>query len=172
MSKNRTESLFGEMEDSRHKDAADECKHVIRLAFETAADSEFDYAVPDELWPIQPGQRLEAPFGKNNKLQKGFCVEIVDRDSGLVTRDSGNGVSSHETRATSDGIKPRFKLKAVTKVIDKEPLIDSELMELARWISSYYVCPLGQVLAAIVPAAVKHGAGVKTQNNVYPQCQR
>jgi primosomal protein N' (replication factor Y) len=40
-------------------------------------------------------------------------------------------------------------------------------MELARWISGYYVCPLGQVLAAMVPSAVKRGAGVKTQKYVY-----
>ncbi|GAI60513.1 unnamed protein product, partial [marine sediment metagenome] len=40
-------------------------------------------------------------------------------------------------------------------------------MELARWISGYYVCPLGQVLAAMVPSAVKRGAGVKTQRYVY-----
>ncbi|GAI86342.1 unnamed protein product, partial [marine sediment metagenome] len=40
-------------------------------------------------------------------------------------------------------------------------------MELARWISSYYVCPLGQVLAAMVPSGVKKGAGVKTEKHVY-----
>ncbi|MHC4585819.1 MAG: replication restart helicase PriA, partial [Planctomycetota bacterium] len=59
------------------------------------------------------------------------------------------------------------KLKRVTRLIDKEPLLNSELMELARWISGYYVCPLGQVLAAMVPSAVKRGAGVKTQKYVY-----
>ncbi|MHC4150354.1 MAG: replication restart helicase PriA, partial [Planctomycetota bacterium] len=52
-------------------------------------------------------------------------------------------------------------------MIDEEPLLDSSLMELARWISKYYVCPLGQVLAAMVPSAVKKGAGVKTEKHVY-----
>ena len=40
-------------------------------------------------------------------------------------------------------------------------------MELARWISDYYVCPLGMVLGAIVPGAVKKGAGEKKQKYVY-----
>jgi len=47
------------------------------------------------------------------------------------------------------------------------PLLDSQLMALARWISTYYVCPLGQVLAAMVPAAVKKGAGLKKEKYVY-----
>jgi len=122
------------------------CRHIIRVAFESAADTEFDYAVPDKIWPVDIGQRVEAPFGKKNKLHVGFCVEVVEKDQ----------------RAGK-----KYRLKKVTKIVDKEPLVDSELMELARWISNYYVCPLGQVLAAIVPSAVKRGAGVKTQTYVY-----
>jgi primosomal protein N' (replication factor Y) (superfamily II helicase) len=140
------DSLFEKMDGSQATDNVAQCKHIICVAFETAADTEFDYAVPDELWPVQIGQRVEAPLGKNNKPQNSFCVDI--RPDNYI-----------------ENIK--FRLKAITKVIDKEPLVDFELMELARWISSYYVCPLGQVLAAIVPSAVKHGAGVKIQNNVF-----
>ena len=124
--------------------------HIIRVAFESAADTEFDYLVPDEMWPVRAGQRVEVPFGRNNKLQKGFCVESdVPAEEAFGSAQRG------------------IRLKAVSRVVDKEPLVDSELMALARWIGGYYVCPLGQVLAAIVPAAVKKGAGVKTQKYVY-----
>ena len=126
------------------------CRHVIRLAFESAADTAFDYGVPDEIWPVGLGQRVEVPFGRKNKLEKGFCVE--------------SDVPLEKSFAALD--KER-KLKTVISVIDKEPLLSTELMDLARWISGYYVCPLGQVLAAMVPAAVKKGAGVKTQRTVY-----
>jgi len=150
MSKSGTDSLFetegAEQEVLYH--------HIIRVAFESAADTEFDYAVPDELWPIEAGQRVEVPFGKKNKLQTGFCVGVEEEGQ----RDKGTEAQSHERR---------FKLKSIERVIDKEPLLDSELMELARWISGYYVCPLGQVLAAMVPSAVKKGAGAKTQKYVY-----
>lgn len=124
--------------------------HIIRVAFESAADTEFDYLVPDDVWPVRVGQRVEAPFGRNNKRQKGFCVE-----SEIPAEDAFGS----EQRG--------IRLKTIANVVDKEPLVDSELMELARWISGYYVCPLGQVLAAMVPAAVKKGAGVKTQKYVY-----
>ncbi|MEK7996995.1 MAG: DEAD/DEAH box helicase, partial [Planctomycetota bacterium] len=53
------------------------------------------------------------------------------------------------------------------RLVDKEPLLDSELMDLAKWIAGYYVCPFGQVLAAMIPSAVKKGAGLKTERYVY-----
>jgi primosomal protein N' (replication factor Y) len=149
MNKYQTNSLFVTEDVQQSK-----CSHIIRVAFETAADMEFDYLVPDEFWPIEAGQRIEAPFGRNNKLEKGFCVGLVSPQ--LYA----------EGPSVSFGKKP-FKLKIISKVIDELPLLNVELMELARWISGYYVCPLGQVLAAMVPGAVKKGAGVKTEKQIY-----
>ncbi|MHC4205851.1 MAG: replication restart helicase PriA [Planctomycetota bacterium] len=145
MSKHQLDSLF-----AKEKEDETTCSHIIRVAFESAADSVFDYGVPDDIWPIQAGQRVEAPFGRKNKLEKGFCVETdIPFEQSFAARDTGH------------------KLKKVKSLIDKEPLVDAGLMELARWISGYYVCPLGQVLAAMVPAAVKKGAGVKTKQYVF-----
>ncbi|MBN2018735.1 MAG: primosomal protein N' [Sedimentisphaerales bacterium] len=120
--------------------------HVIGVAFEAGVDSQFDYLVPDKLWPVQPGQRVEAPFGRSNKLAIGFCVE-----TDISRTDFGK----------------KFKLKTISDVIDKVPLLDAGLMELAEWLSDYYVCPLGVVLAAMVPGAVKKGAGEKKEKYVY-----
>ncbi|MBN2269742.1 MAG: hypothetical protein JXN61_03955, partial [Sedimentisphaerales bacterium] len=162
MGKCGTESLFGEMDSRlRGNDSGGDLRlsghessagrgHIVRVAFESAADAEFDYLVPDGIWPIAVGQRVEVPFGRKNKAEFGFCTwaDVPKEESFLAV---GRG----------------RKLKTVSKVADEGPLIDAELMELARWISSYYVCPLGQVLAAMVPGAVKKGAGVKTQKYVY-----
>ena len=141
MRKYQTESLF-----ASENVKQEQCHHIIRVAFEAGVDNEFDYLVPDELWPIRTGQRVEAPFGRKDTLQIGFCVKA---DIGYKE------------------IQGKFKLKKIVRIIDKEPLLDEQLMESARWISSYYVCPLGQVLGAIVPAAVKKGAGVKTEKHIY-----
>jgi len=123
---------------------------VIRVAFESGVDAEFDYLLPEKLAPVELGRRVEAPFGRANKLLTGFCVcADVPAEKSFTARGKGR------------------KLKTVKAVVDSEPLLDKQLMALARWISEYYVCPLGQVLAAMVPAAVKKGAGVKTQRHVY-----
>ena len=146
MSKYQTKSLFA----AEEVEEEISCSHIIRVAFESAADAEFDYFVPDEIWPVGVGQRVEVPFGRKNKYEAGFCTQSdVRPEESFIARGVGR------------------KLKRVTRLIDKEPLLDCELMELARWISVYYVCPLGQVLAAMVPSAVKRGAGVKTQKYVY-----
>jgi len=153
MSRYQAGSLFETTEvDSRLRgnDKRVVCSHIIRVAFESAADTEFDYAAPDELWPIQAGQRVEVPFGKKNKPEVGFCVEAdIAPENSFISRGKGRS------------------LKQVAKVIDQEPLLDSGLMELGRWISSYYVCPLGQVLAAMVPGGVKKGAGARTEKYIY-----
>ncbi|MFH1371684.1 MAG: primosomal protein N' [Planctomycetota bacterium] len=170
MTRHDTASLFETVEPEQP------ANHVIRVAFESGVDSEFDYLVPDKLWPVQIGQRVEAPFGRSNKLEIGFCVETdIDSDSragftppNLAPQFIG-GLLSHQARlgVEAEHRGKKFKLKTISDVVDKEPLIDAGLMELARWISDYYVCPLGQVLAALVPAAVKKGAGEKKERYVY-----
>lgn len=143
MNKYGTDSLFP----SQETDEVVSCSHVIRVAFASAVDNEFDYLVPDKLWPIEAGQRVEVPFGRGNKLKEAFCVAVDENNP--------------------DDSKRKFKLKKVIGVADKQPLIDADLMALAKWISGYYVCPLGQVLAAIVPSAVKKKAGVKKQKLIH-----
>ena len=140
-----TPSLF-EM-DSPEPEAP--CDHVIEVAFDSGADTVFSYLVPNELWPIEPGMRVQVPLGRKNNPVTGYCVTIAPAQS----------------RASASG-KP-YRLKRIRAAIDDQPLLAPHLMELASWISQYYVCPLGQVLAAMVPGAVKRGAGVKKQKTVY-----
>ncbi len=125
-------------------------KHVIRVALASAADAEFDYAVPEAIWPIEVGRRVLVPFGKGDKHETAFVV------------------AADVPAAEVYGAKNRaIRLKSVLKVVDEQPLLGAELLELARWISDYYVCPLGQALAAMVPGAVKKAAGVKKKRHVY-----
>ena len=81
MVKCETESLFEtEQADSSlgGNDKYVGCRHIVRVAFESGADKEFDYLLPDKLWPVETGQRVEVPFGRGNKLQIGFCVETKE----------------------------------------------------------------------------------------------
>ncbi|MFC1799944.1 primosomal protein N' [Candidatus Eisenbacteria bacterium] len=47
------------------------------------------------------------------------------------------------------------KLKAVKSIADANPVLTEELYELAGWIAGYYMAPIGEVLAAMSPPAVK-----------------
>jgi primosomal protein N' (replication factor Y) len=49
-------------------------------------------------------------------------------------------------------------LKAVQQLIDTAPLLDERLMQLLRWTADYYHHPLGEVIAAALPKALREGA--------------
>ena len=121
---------------------------IVRVALDTGADSLFDYVLPEFMGAVQPGQRVQVPFGRANKLQQAFVVQLINEPDEIEKCK-------------------KFKLKSVKAVLDEGPLLDEQLIELAKWISRYYVCPLGQVFSAMVPAAVKKDAGVKKKAIVY-----
>jgi primosomal protein N' (replication factor Y) len=143
MKKDATKNLF----ESMNKPQLPAGK-VIRVAVDTGANSEFDYLLPDNMGDIVPGQRVEVPFGKNNKHIAAFVMNVL-------------------TDAETIEKSKQFRLKTVKAILDSTPLLDDLQMALARWIAEYYVCPLGQVLAAMIPAAVKKDAGAKTEQYIY-----
>jgi primosomal protein N' (replication factor Y) (superfamily II helicase) len=110
----------------------------VAVALPLGLDRTFTYAVPEAMrGQVRPGQRLVVPFGKGNRMITGWAVRGV------------------ETTDLED-------VKAVVEIVDPEPLLTPDLLDLAIWMSRYYVTPIGQVFEAILPAAVKKGAGFKT----------
>ena len=45
------------------------------------------------------------------------------------------------------------KIRPITKVIDEKPLLTPELIELAFWVSKYYICAIGEAVSAMLPSA-------------------
>ena len=118
---------------------------IIRLAFDAGVDNCFDYVLPEELGEVGLGQRVSAPFGRGNKTKTGFCVEVdIEPET-----------------------EKEIRYKKISKVIDDSPLLTDNLIELAKWISEYYICPLGQVLSSMVPSAVKKGVGAAKERLIY-----
>ena len=140
MTQNDRESLFDPL------DA--EAGTVIRVAVDAPLDKLFDYLLPRELGPVSPGQRVQVPFGRRDRIESAFCVEFP---AGPQVGRSGCP----------------FRLKKVASVMDAEPLLDRQLLSLAGWMGSYYICGIGQVLSAMVPSAVKRAVGAKTRRYVY-----
>ena len=137
---NQQRNLFGDVVPDHQPRPTSASTAVVRVAFDSGVDQLFDYAVPDDLLPLlKRGCRVRVPFGKGNRSQIAFCVEFPDQAS--VSR-----------------------IKPISEILDSSPLIDDRMLNLAHWISSYYCCPLGAVLSAMVPAAVKHQVGL-TRNH-------
>jgi primosomal protein N' (replication factor Y) len=58
---------------------------------------------------------------------------------------------------------PIDRLKPVVEVVHSFPALTPDLLELARWMASYYAAPMDAVIEAMIPAAVRRGARIKEQ---------
>src|ERR1700754_688439 len=93
------------------------------VAVPVPLDAHFTYRI-DAANPPPLGGRVIVPF-RNEKL------------IGVVTR-------LHDE-------PPPVEAKAIERILDDEAIISTELRDLARWISQYYLAPLGEVLRTMLP---------------------
>jgi primosomal protein N' (replication factor Y) (superfamily II helicase) len=102
---------------------------------------------------VAVGQRVLVPLGRGNKPVAGIVVAIGGPELLWV----GRPVPGRQTRRgpASHTIKPILKV-APGRLPD-------QLIALAQWMADYYICPLGMVLATMLPAAVKHGTGLRSR---------
>ena len=92
-------------------------------------DQPFTYALPLTLrHRVQPGSRLVVPFGPR-KLT-GVILRCHDEAPQVATREA-------------------------LRLLDSEPVLDAELLALAKWIAGYYCAPLGEVLRGMLPLAAE-----------------
>ncbi len=80
--------------------------------------------------PIQVGTRVRVRFGPRRLL-------------GWVVGESALA-------------EPPARLRDVDAVLDDEPTLPPDLLELCRWIADYYLCPIGQVIRSALPAVLSH----------------
>ncbi|MEL3907047.1 MAG: primosomal protein N' [Treponema sp.] len=57
---------------------------------------------------------------------------------------------------------PEAEIKPIHRIIDAEPLFCPEQVELARWLSRFYICPEGQALSAMLPSGKREAAELNT----------
>ncbi len=110
---------------------------MFRVALDTPLRRLFDYLPPasDSGFPEPvPGMRVRVPFGRRRLV--GTVVELADSSE-----------------------LPLERLKPILEVLDPKPLLDAAALELIRWTADYYHHPIGEVLAAAVPKALRLGAG-------------
>ena len=87
---------------------------------------------------IQPGMRIRVPFGRQRLV--GVIMEIAD---------------------SSD--LPADRLKPILEVLDPQPILDPAALGLLRWAAEYYHHPIGEVIAAAMPKALRLGASTSSK---------
>jgi primosomal protein N' (replication factor Y) len=94
----------------------------------------FVYRLPDFLRGIaRPGARVVVPLGSN--LTTGYIVDLLD------TFQSDPNLSEADIRD-------------VKQLLDADPLVTPEVLEITRWVSEYYAAPWGEVIKAALPPGI------------------
>ncbi len=120
-------------------------RRFARVVVERGIDAPdgLTYAVPEPMADLRVGERVSAPLGRGNTMAEGVVVEIV----------------------TSTDLDPA-RIKPIAR--RQGSSIPEPLIGLARWMSAYYICPIGMVLATMVPAAVKRQTGRVVRQHLRP----
>ena len=66
----------------------------------------------------------------------------------------GNTVRTGIVWQQSKRLSSEIKYKNILEIIDKEPIINEELLYIAKWISNYYSCSLGHSLFSMLPTGL------------------
>ncbi len=94
----------------------------------------FDYLPPEgiEAHAVQPGVRVEVPFGRSRKI--GILLGVKD---------------------TSE--IPKDRLRVALSILDSVPLLGPEDLALLTWTSRYYHHPLGETLFSAMAVSLRKG---------------
>src|SRR5882762_4848449 len=115
----------------------------VRVIIDRAIHRELDYAVPEALVDrVGVGSRVRVPFREK---------------SALAT------VVALQEQTEAKGIRP------IEAVIGETPVLSEHLLELGRWISAYYCCPIETVMRSLLPQVIRRAEiGWKKQLFVRP----
>jgi primosomal protein N' (replication factor Y) (superfamily II helicase) len=106
---------------------------VLKVAINAPLSRLFDYLPPaSPERAVEPGCRLRVPFGR--RTQTGMLLEVGSQSE-----------------------LPLAKLKRAHEVLDEAPLLRAPDVRLIRFTSDYYHHPVGEVVAAALPALLRQG---------------
>lgn len=102
-------------------------------------EARFTYRVPQVLnGHVAFGMRVVVPFGANK-----LYAAIVER----VHKDAPK----------------QFSVKYILDVIDGRPVVSEPQYRLWKWIADYYMCTVGEVMAAALPSALRLASETKVK---------
>ncbi|HAV5509378.1 primosomal protein N' [Acinetobacter baumannii] len=113
----------------------DSVVYRVRVAVPVHLYDTFDYTLTKAQYErAQVGSRVAISFGRQNLI--GIITEKVDPQESFT----GN-----------------FQLKAISELLDDEPILDEQVLNLLTWSAQYYQFPIGEVMQTALPALLRQG---------------
>jgi len=104
---------------------------IAQIVVGLPVEGPFDYSIGKDFQkPIAIGQRVRVSFNHRNRI--GFIIGVKQ--------------------------KSRFKkLNPVLSLLDKDPILDTKAFKLTKALSEYYGCSWGEAIETYLPAALRRG---------------
>lgn len=91
----------------------------------------YTYLIPPaDRHQIEPGSRVVVSFGKK-KIYTGIVLKLHDQSP------------------------EEYRPKELLEVLDDKPIVNERQLKFFQWMSRYYMCTIGEVINAALPAALK-----------------
>ena len=115
----------------------------VRVIIDRAIHRELDYAVPEGLMErVGVGSRVRVPFRDKSALATVVAITEQSEAKGI---------------------------RKIEAVVGEAPILSEQLLELGRWISAYYCCPIETVMRSLLPQVIRRAEiGWKKQLFVQP----
>jgi primosomal protein N' (replication factor Y) len=107
-------------------------KEIVEVAVGLPVFKTFHYHIPEKMSDsLQIGMRVLVPF--KGRRVTGFSIDLLEQPP--------KGVEE--------------KIREVEDLLDEAPLIDLQMLRFYRWISDYYLYPLGEVIKTGLPPGLQ-----------------
>ncbi|MBO4746840.1 MAG: primosomal protein N', partial [Clostridiales bacterium] len=96
----------------------------------------YDYLVPEELESkVREGQYVRVLFGRGNRAEVALILKLKDQSDSSA------------------------KLKSIDSLVEEEPVLNAEQLELLKFVVKRYACTYGSAMHQMVPALVTKRTG-------------
>jgi primosomal protein N' (replication factor Y) len=103
-------------------------RKIFSVAVALPVDKLYSYSIPEHLWPYaSPGKRVLIPFGP--RTVTGYLLEAEKENKALET-------------------------KHILDILDDSPIFPAAMIPFFKWIASYYIHPVGQVISTALPVGL------------------
>jgi len=99
--------------------------NFVEVAIASPLKNTFTYRIP-EGQNVLPGMRVKVHF--KNRIETGYTISLHNNPS------------------------DEFEIKPIEEILDEEPIFDERLIELAEYVSSFYLASIGEVLNKALPS--------------------
>lgn len=104
----------------------------VEVAIKVPLHRTFDYKIDEQQPPLTPGMRVTVSFGNQKKV----AVVLALKNTTDV---------------------PDNKIKQIIEVIDDQPILSTQHLDLLKFTARYYCYPLGETIHIALPAALRQG---------------